>query len=157
VSGTRKVRMLVGVSGYRHDDRKWPPAGETIDVPGWEADDLIRGGNAIAVPAGSAPDPEPGVTESRPPSQIEGEALAAEAEAGAAQADSEDGTGAGDSSGSGDEDPDDGKPEGRPSAPAPSAPKQDWIDFAVQVHGADVHAATGMTKADLMSRYGGRL
>lgn len=42
-------------------------------------------------------------------------------------------------------------------APAPSAPKQDWIDFAVQVHGADVHEVTGMTKADLMSRYGGRL
>ncbi len=43
------------------------------------------------------------------------------------------------------------------SAPAPSSPKQDWIDYAVREHGLDVHAAGAMTKADLMSRYGGRL
>jgi hypothetical protein len=41
-------------------------------------------------------------------------------------------------------------------APAPSAPKQAWVDYAVS-KGADVHAASNSTKADLMSRYGGRL
>lgn len=41
--------------------------------------------------------------------------------------------------------------------PAPGAPKQAWIDYAVTAHGADVHAASNMTKADLMSRYGGRM
>lgn len=46
-----------------------------------------------------------------------------------------------------------GSPDG---APAPSAPKQAWVDYAVS-QGADVHAANGMSKADLMSRYGGRL
>lgn len=40
--------------------------------------------------------------------------------------------------------------------PAPSAPKQAWIDYAV-TQGADVHEASAMTKVDLMSRYGGRL
>jgi hypothetical protein len=44
----------------------------------------------------------------------------------------------------------------RGSAPAPSAAKQEWVDYAVS-QGADVHAAGNMSKADLMSRYGGRL
>lgn len=41
-------------------------------------------------------------------------------------------------------------------APTPASPKQAWVDYAVS-QGADVHAALQMTKADLMSRYGGRL
>lgn len=48
MAGTRKVRMITGQSGYRHDGRPWPPMGAEIDVPAWEADDLIRGGNAVA-------------------------------------------------------------------------------------------------------------
>lgn len=48
MAGTRKVRMVVGVSGYRHDGEKWPPVGSELTVPDWEADDLIRGGNAVA-------------------------------------------------------------------------------------------------------------
>lgn len=43
-----------------------------------------------------------------------------------------------------------------PDSPSPGSPKQEWVDYAVS-QGADVHAAGGMTKADLMSRYGGRL
>jgi hypothetical protein len=41
-------------------------------------------------------------------------------------------------------------------APGPSAPKQAWIDWAV-TQGAGPDQAAAMTKADLMSRYGGRL
>jgi hypothetical protein len=40
-------------------------------------------------------------------------------------------------------------------APASSAPKQDWVAYAVS-QGADPHEAGSMTKADLMSRHGGR-
>lgn len=46
---------------------------------------------------------------------------------------------------------------GGEAEPAPSAVKQEWVDYAVRAHGADVHEASAMTKADLMSRYGGRL
>lgn len=154
MAGKRKIRMLIGVSGSRHDGRPWPAASGEIDVPGWEAEDLIRA--QIAVDAGQAddepvvPDPVPG--ESRPPSQIEGEELAAaqykpepvappEVSAVAEVSPvAEVATG----------------PEDPATAPAPNAPKQAWIDYAVS-QGADVHAAGNMTKADLMSRYGGRL
>lgn len=44
-----KVRMIVGVSGTRHDGEPWPPAGETLECPEWEAQDLINGGNAVKV------------------------------------------------------------------------------------------------------------
>jgi hypothetical protein len=40
--------------------------------------------------------------------------------------------------------------------PAPSGPKQSWVDYAVS-QGATADEAAAMTKADLMSRYGGRL
>jgi hypothetical protein len=46
---------------------------------------------------------------------------------------------------------------GNENAPAPSATKQEWADYAVREHGMDVHEAGAMTKADLMSRFGGRL
>src|SRR5690242_3730071 len=41
--------MMVGVSGTRHDGTSWPPAGEILDCPEWEARDLIAGGNAVKV------------------------------------------------------------------------------------------------------------
>lgn len=44
-----KVRMIVGVSGSRHDGEPWPPAGEILECPEWEAQDLINGGNAVKV------------------------------------------------------------------------------------------------------------
>lgn len=40
--------------------------------------------------------------------------------------------------------------------PAPADPKQVWIDYAVS-QGLSPDEAAAMTKADLMSRYGGRL
>jgi hypothetical protein len=155
MAGTRKVRMIVGISGYRHDDRPWPPAHTEIVVPDWEADDLIRGGNAV--PCEQDDDepavPDPVVSDPRPPSQIESEAAAVrEPELPArAKVRAEATVQAGD------------KPEDEPgdepevaAAPSPGDPKQAWIDYAV-TQGADVHQAGAMTKADLMSRYGGRL
>jgi hypothetical protein len=123
-----------------------------ITVPDWEADDLIRGGNAV--PCAQDDDepvvPDPVVSDPRPPSQIEAEAdavrepeLPARAEV-RAEATVRSGN-------------DDGHDETAVAeAPSPGDPKQAWIDYAV-ASGADVHQAGAMTKADLMSRYGGRL
>lgn len=49
----------------------------------------------------------------------------------------------------------DGAAEGAPPVerPAQSAPKGEWIGWAV-AQGADPEAAAGMTKADLIDRYG---
>jgi hypothetical protein len=38
--------MLMTMSGGRYDNRPWPPYYGTIDVPQWEADQLIGGQNA---------------------------------------------------------------------------------------------------------------
>lgn len=167
MAGKRKVRMLVGVSGSRHDGRPWPVAGSEITVPGWEAEDLIRA--QIAVDAGQADDepevPEPAVSDSRPQSQIDGEALAA------AQYQPErplpvpppevsplaEVSGVAEVAGSPEPEPEQAAEPEQPAAPpAPSAPKQSWIDYAVS-QGATADEAASMTKADLMSRYGGRL
>jgi hypothetical protein len=149
MAGTRKVRMIVGVSGYRHDGGKWPPAGTEITVPDWEADDLILGQNAVPCEQDDdeAVTPDPVVSDPRPPSQVESEAAAVRepelpAKAGATVQ-------------AGDEDDGGSEPE-IAEAPGPGDPKQAWIDYAV-ASGADVHQAGAMTKADLMSRYGGRL
>lgn len=125
----------------------------------------------------------PSKLDSRPQSQIEGEELARKAAAeqgdpvavassaeppGELQslapdvADTDEAGGEADAGGDGAAEPAEAaEPPGPsasvPDAPGPSAPKQAWIDYAVNVRGADVHAASQMTKADLMSRYGGRL
>lgn len=44
--GRMYIRMLMSMSGSRHDNQDWPPYGECIDVPEWEGEQLIRGGNA---------------------------------------------------------------------------------------------------------------
>lgn len=38
--------------------------------------------------------------------------------------------------------------------PAKSAPKQDWVDYAVDVHGADADEAGELTKQELIDEYG---
>lgn len=38
--------------------------------------------------------------------------------------------------------------------PALTALKGDWVGYAVRVHGADPDEADGMTKADLIEKYG---
>jgi len=49
-TGSRTVRMIEGISGSRHDGQPWPAAGGTIEVPDWEADDLV--GSRVAVEHG---------------------------------------------------------------------------------------------------------
>jgi hypothetical protein len=167
------VTMRTQISGTR-DGERWPPPGETIEVPDPEGFDLIR-----ADLAEQAERAAPGQLPGRPPvsaeaaehseaAQSEAEAAAAHAEvasqeaaeaAEAARAPAGDGadTGQGEPSETAAAEPDVAAAETPAAAPGPSAPKQAWIDYAVNVQGADVHAASSMTKADLMSRYGGRL
>jgi hypothetical protein len=146
------VRMRTQISGTR-DGEAWPPVWGKIDLPDAEAWDMIR-----AELAEQADEAEPGQLPGRPPAQE----VAAPAVPDAAE-DGEPGEGDGADTGQG-EPAETPEPEpaaagtGTPAAaPGPSAPKQAWIDYAVNVHGADQATAAAMTKADLMSRYGGRL
>lgn len=167
------VRMKVQVSGSRNGVA-WPPAETEIEVPYPEGRDLILAELAEPVDEKTAEElaeqptaGHPSKLDARPPSQIEGEKLAAQAAAEqgdpAAEPSGElpslapDVAGQDEAGGEGNAG--DGTAESSPAAgaPGPSAPKQAWIDYAVNAHGADVQAASAMTKADLMSRYGGRL
>jgi hypothetical protein len=177
----RSVTMIVNLSGGGPGGRDWRdfPAGATLDVEDWEAEDLIRIGLAVAGPEG-------GAGGSAPPAP-EAEAPADESEPGAG-APADDGTGvsplaqvsplaetAGTAAGATDIEPEppapapepesaapepeqlpDEAPVPPPLAPAPHQNKQAWIDWAIS-QGADPDTANAMTKADLMSRYGGRL
>ena len=40
------LRMLRHMTGGRHDGQEWPPFMGLIDVPEWEAPDLVSSGNA---------------------------------------------------------------------------------------------------------------
>jgi hypothetical protein len=137
--------MLVSLSGGGPDNRDWRdfPAGAELDVADWEADDLLRIGLAVAAaaappaPSLTAPDPEPPPPEPPPAEPDTGispvaavspVAQAAVTSAGAVAA----------------------------GPPAPHENKQAWIDWAV-TQGLARESAETWTKADLISRYGGRL
>jgi hypothetical protein len=148
---TMWIVMSHGVSGGRADGRNWPPAGVPIEVPYGEGTDLLRGEHAVQVrppeppgpwaltpPAPPAPPPvtivsEPAQTAAGPPQ--EKTLVQAAVPEPAPEPEPE--------------------PE-QPESPKPGDPKQDWINYAIG-QGADEAAAEAMTKADLMSRYGGRL
>jgi hypothetical protein len=180
------VRMQDHISGGRWDGREWPPANGTIEVPEWEAKDLIAG--RLAVPAGgstggsAAPvqqaeapaHSEPGAGAAAAPSQLPGRPpepaqsavpvappqvsplaeVSALAEVGGKvgaqpepqpqpeQAPAEEETVAAEAI--------------PPGPPSPSDVKQKWIDYGIS-QGGEPDAVAAMTKADLMSRYGGRL
>jgi hypothetical protein len=47
-----------------------------------------------------------------------------------------------------------GEPPAAPSRPAVNAPKAEWVGYAVRTHSEDPEVADGMTKADLIEKYG---
>jgi hypothetical protein len=178
------VRMLIHVSGGRNGV-PWPRAGTTIDLPEDEAMGLIR--SDIAAPEGEDARNVVGIAAEQPvaghPSKVDlrVEAAGVPVEGGTADAvvtvqeaepaPAEAAEPAGEPSAAPDvaapgvpgvPDLDGGSLSGaqpavpEAAAPGPSAPKQAWIDFAIG-QGADPATAGAMTKADLMSRYGGRL
>lgn len=50
--------------------------------------------------------------------------------------------------------PEDGSAPPAERRPSQSAPKVEWIGYAVRAHGADPGEADGMTKPDLIEKYG---
>ena len=146
-----RIRMLIAISGGRADDRAWPPAGAEIDVPDGEGNDLLRGGHAVYV-GPSAPPSLPPVPPPLPPLPVPPEPAALVSEPAATAA--------------GPVVPEPAAPEPEPAAepelpvaPGPADPKNAWIEYAVSKAKtpAEADAAARMSKADLMSRYGGRL
>jgi hypothetical protein len=155
------VAMTMHMSGGRHDDRPWPPAWTEFEVPDWEGAELVRARLAVFVRDSVPPPPaapaapvvsEPSATAHGPVAQAK---LGAEVEVPVEVAADiweplppvSEVTGQETVRESG---------QDVPEPPAPSAPKQAWISYAVS-QGAPADRAAAMSKADLMSRYGGRL
>lgn len=136
------IQMLSNMSSGRHDGRVWPAAWTDFEVPDWEGEDLVSGGNAIKV-ADSWPDePEPkfatgGVVVPEPEPETEPVTETPE--------ESELGEPPGETPGGNPSDP-----------PKPAASKQEWIDYAVNQRGAEWIEATNSTKQQLMEQYGQR-
>ncbi len=136
------IQMLSNMSSGRHDGRPWPAAWTDFEVPDWEGEDLVNGGNAIKVSDSAEQQEDPAapledlkeaaveyaeseaVTEPEPEPEAEVDPLA-----------------------------DPVVTEGGP--PKPAASKQEWIDYAVS-QGAEWIAATNSTKQQLMETYGQR-
>ena len=125
----RKVQMTVTMSGARADGRPWPAAGLPLVVDDWEAEHLVRGDMARYV-ADAPPAPEPvNVQVAFSPEQGVLEP------AGPPEPEAQDSVDV--------------------PAPKPVQPKADWVAWAV-AQGADEEEANGLTKAELMERYGDR-
>jgi hypothetical protein len=187
MSNVRKLRMIATLSGGGPNDRNWRdyPAGSELTVEDWEAEELIRIGLAVPVPDQGgegntpvAPEPvaeapaetEPGAGASAGTQQLPGALPQPEDGTGVSAlaqvsplASAGGGTAAGapepepvpePGAGSGDSMPD--RDTAVPAPPAPHENKQRWIDYAVRL-GSDPDRAAAMTKAELMSKYGGRL
>jgi hypothetical protein len=142
--------MYDHISGGRWDGREWPPAGGEIDVPDWEGRDLITGRLAVLAQEQRArsmtegePEPPSAPPEPPPPEAPPAEETQVSAVTGVSPLAETSMTSA-------------GAPAGAGEMPRPQDAKQAWIDWAV-ASGADPEQAAAMTKADLMSRYGGRL
>jgi hypothetical protein len=131
------VQMLITISGGRADGTNWPDRYGVLEVPDHEGRDLIRARHAI-------PADPPAVTAGPGTARVTAAAAPVIPEQAAAV------------------------PEGIPEpaaavpvpaetpAPGPADLKAAWVDYAVS-QGTDRGQAEAMTKADLMSRYGGRL
>ena len=135
--------MFSNMTSGRHDGRVWPPAGVDFEVPDWEGEDLVNGGNAVKV----ADSPGAGVDT---PLEDLKEAAVEYAEAETPEPEPEP-----EAEADVEADPlaDPVKTEGDP--PRPAASKQEWIDYAVN-QGADWIAANNSTKQQLMEQYGQR-
>jgi hypothetical protein len=156
---TKWIRLRETLSGGRADGRPWPVAGEVVDVPDWEYDHCIAAGWAEH----ADPPAPPKAAKAKEPEK----AKAKEPEKEPAKAHEPEKTEAHEP-----EKPAGGKvglyegdqvvlakapePETAPEPPRPSDPKQDWVDYAAD-RGLARDKAEAMSKADLMSRYGGRL
>jgi len=150
--------MLIHRTGGRYDGQEWPPYLGEIELPQWEADDMIRHGTAEPVNAPKldrgydvlkVPDPD---FESRlqPVDGEENEEVSEETE------DREDISGFDFDSDfdRDDSDRDTSEPVKRAiKRPTTVAAKSQWIEWAVH-NGASESTASGQTKAQLIAEYG---
>ena len=121
-----RVQMLQHISGGRPDNSEWPHAGEVLDCGEEEARRLVGGQLARwAV--------EPG-GEERAVMPADRAELAADGPAAVPAGD----------------EPSEAENGAQPLV---RDPKQAWVDHAVE-QGADKETAAGMTKADLIEKYG---
>jgi len=144
-SKTMWVVMTLTISGGRADGRPWPDRLSTpIDVPREEGEHLVRVGQAFEVEAPGRAEAPHGPASATPAPVSESSPTAAgppEAEVSAPEEEAAPEPAAGEEPG---------------DMPKPADAKQAWLDYALS-QGADADVAAGMTKADLMSRFGGRL
>lgn len=133
------IRMRSFLPGMYREGSPWPPAGGEIDVLPEHAADLIAGGHA------ENPYPPP-----PEPAAVIPEAVAAVRDGPAAEPPVTEPAA---------EVPPD-PPADEVPVPAPADPKTAWIAYAVSRARTPEEADAArniLTKADLMSRYGGRL
>lgn len=146
------IRMLMTFSGGRYDGRDWPPYNGLIDVPQWEAEQLIGGGNAEPATEEEldrgyevlrVPDPnfEDRLREGYEDEEEEDEDLYREDD-GEEEADFDE-----------DFDRDEEASEApEVKQPYSSANKDTWIDYAVY-KGGDRKQVAELTKAQIISKY----
>ena len=130
------IHLISYISGGRPDGTQWPPAGYIFEVDDWEGDHLIRGGMAVKTerPQG-IPERKKAEASEAPPVSAEG-VVSQPSHTAAGPAGEEQ--------------------QAAPETPNPSDPRQAWVDYAISKGVAAAEIAK-MTKADLQSRYGGRL
>lgn len=127
------IAMFYAMSGTRPDGSRWPAAETPFEVEDWEGDHLIRGQMAYRVTP-LAPEKKPAkAAAAAQAAPAPAKAVAAEPVKTAEPA-----------------------PEEPSGAPSPSAARQVWVDYALS-QGAQLADVSTMTKADLQSKYGGRL
>jgi hypothetical protein len=158
------IAMTISMSGGRWDDRPWPGIGIPFEVTDEEAEGLIKWHHAVKVAdspepvkehvtapapvslpahtaAGPIPEPAP-VAENEPEPAWIPDVEMVSPEPGP------------------DPEPPAAVQEDPPDAPAeppkPADPKQAWFDYAI-ARGLTGKKIDEVTKADLMSQYGGRL
>jgi hypothetical protein len=152
------IQMRLNMSGGRYDNRQWPPAEVDFEVPDEEGRALIKDRNAVFVRQSADPvlppaaDPvisEPASTATGPvwstpeevahepgPGTEPGIVITEHAPEEVVHAPAP-------------------EPE-MPEQPRPADLKRTWEDYAV-AQGMDPDDAVDATKAELMSKYGGRL
>lgn len=145
------IKMISQRSGGRYDNRDWPAPGEPFSVPEWEGEALTRIKEAIYTDDAEAAnlsqpkvdsDVEPleekyhgGQSVSSPNVNSDVEPVEVAPVEDAEEEVTE---------------------EEEVRKPAPYASKADWVSYAV-AQGHDSDDASTLTKAELQSRYGGRL
>lgn len=131
------IELVMHMSGTRANGERYPPGWTAFQVADWEGEHLVRGGMAREVAAPPPPSPPPPL-----PVPPYAPAQAPPAPSNLTEPDLIE--------------PAQGGQELQGDPPAPADSKLAWVSYAIS-QGADPDTASRMTKADLQSRYGGRL